>query len=121
MSGIPTTRRAAMLATALVIPAAQDVAAQADPAPMSTLVARAIAGTVGVLSGGVGGTKIRLAAGLAAVFDNGDQLRVLPIVGRGSVLNSRTSCLFEGLLSASCSLTRSLSRSGRDGLQVPAS
>jgi TRAP transporter TAXI family solute receptor len=44
-------------------------------------------GTVGIISGGVNGTYIRIAADLAAVLDDGHDLRVLPILGRGSVQN----------------------------------
>ena len=44
-------------------------------------------GTVGIISGGVNGTYIRIASDLAAVLDKGDQLRILPIVGKGSVQN----------------------------------
>jgi TRAP transporter TAXI family solute receptor len=58
-----------------------------SPAELSTLSARANAGTVGVISGGVDGTYVRIAADLAAVLDSGDDLRVLPIIGRGSVQN----------------------------------
>jgi uncharacterized protein len=48
---------------------------------------RANAGAVGVVSGGVNGTYIRIAADLASVLDNGENLRVLPILGKGSVQN----------------------------------
>ncbi len=44
-------------------------------------------GTVGIVSGGVNGTYIRIAADLAAVLDQGDELRILPILGKGSVQN----------------------------------
>lgn len=82
----------ACLAASAAVPAAAQRAAPAPPAPMSGAlnapsVARANAGTVGVVSGGVQGTYIRIAADLAAMLDDGDQLRVLPIVGRGSVQN----------------------------------
>jgi TRAP-type uncharacterized transport system substrate-binding protein len=50
-------------------------------------LAQANAGTVGVISGGVDGTYIRIAADLAAVLDDGDRLRVLPVVGKGSLQN----------------------------------
>jgi uncharacterized protein len=50
-------------------------------------VAQANAGTVGVISGGVDGTYIRIASDLAAVLDDGDRLRVLPVVGKGSLQN----------------------------------
>lgn len=44
-------------------------------------------GTVGVVSGGVTGTYIQIAADLASVFDDGDSLRILPMAGEGSVQN----------------------------------
>ncbi|WP_338661847.1 TAXI family TRAP transporter solute-binding subunit [Pararoseomonas sp. SCSIO 73927] len=54
---------------------------------LAAMTARANAGTVGIVSGGVDGTYIRIAADLAAVLDDGDRLRVLPMIGRGSVQN----------------------------------
>ncbi|MBK8175435.1 MAG: TAXI family TRAP transporter solute-binding subunit [Rhodospirillales bacterium] len=45
------------------------------------------AGTVAIISGGINGTYIRIASDLAAVLDNGNTLRVLPIIGKGSVQN----------------------------------
>ena len=44
-------------------------------------------GTVGVISGGVDGTYIRIASDLASVLDDGNDMRVLAIRGRGSVQN----------------------------------
>jgi TRAP transporter TAXI family solute receptor len=44
-------------------------------------------GTVGIISGGIDGTYIRVATDLASVLDDGDDLRVLPIMGKGSVQN----------------------------------
>ena len=44
-------------------------------------------GTVGIISGGVDGTYIRIATDLAAVLDGNDGLRVLPVMGKGSVQN----------------------------------
>ena len=55
--------------------------------PTSPAINQANAGTVGVISGGVDGTYIRIATDLAAVLDDGDQLRVLPVVGKGSLQN----------------------------------
>ena len=43
------------------------------------------ANTVSVMSGTIGGTYVQFGADLASVLDDGDKLRVLPIVGRGSV------------------------------------
>ena len=44
-------------------------------------------GTVTIISGGVAGTYIRVASDLANVLDDGDNLRVLPVIGKGSVQN----------------------------------
>lgn len=49
--------------------------------------ARANSGTVGLITGGVEGTYIRIAADLASVLDDGERLRVLPIIGKGSMQN----------------------------------
>jgi TRAP transporter TAXI family solute receptor len=43
------------------------------------------ANTVTVISGTIGGTYVQIAADLASVLDDGNDLRILPIVGRGSV------------------------------------
>lgn len=50
-------------------------------------VAAANAGTVGLISGGVDGTYVRIAADLGTVLDDGDRLRVLTIIGKGSLQN----------------------------------
>jgi TRAP transporter TAXI family solute receptor len=67
------------------------VAAQSDLGrsgeSLAALTARANAGTVGIISGGVDGTYIRIAADLASVLDDGDRMRVLAIIGKGSVRN----------------------------------
>jgi TRAP transporter TAXI family solute receptor len=43
------------------------------------------ANTVTVITGTIGGTYVQIGADLASVLDDGDRLRILPIVGRGSV------------------------------------
>lgn len=50
-------------------------------------VARVNGGRVGIISGGIGGTYIRIATDLASVLDDGDNVRILPIMGKGSVQN----------------------------------
>lgn len=50
-------------------------------------VARANAGAVGIISGGLDGTYTRFAADIAAVLDGVDDLRILPIIGKGSYQN----------------------------------
>jgi len=43
------------------------------------------ANTITVITGTIGGTYVQIGADLASMLDDGDKLRVLPIVGRGSV------------------------------------
>src|SRR4051794_10940346 len=46
------------------------------------------AGIVGMVSGGIGGSYLRVATELADVLDNSeDGLRILPIAGKGSMQN----------------------------------
>jgi uncharacterized protein len=59
---------------------------QAAP-PADNPTARANAGTVGIISGGVDGTYVRIAADLSAVLDDGQNLRVLTVLGKGSLQN----------------------------------
>jgi uncharacterized protein len=85
-----STGRRALAAAALALlaaPARAQAPAEPTPATLSALSRRANAGTVGVISGGVDGTYVRIAADLAAVLDSGEELRVLPVIGRGSVQN----------------------------------
>src|ERR671926_277287 len=58
---------------------------------------RANAGTIGVVSGGVDGTYVRIAADLASVLDDGDNLRVLPMIGKGSVQNVADIIFLKGI------------------------
>src|SRR6476646_5168731 len=44
-------------------------------------------GAIGIISGGIDGTYIRIAADLAAVLEEPDSLRILPVMGKGSVQN----------------------------------
>lgn len=48
---------------------------------------RANQGTIAIVSGGVNGTYVRIASDLAAVLDSGDVLRILPVLGKGSLQN----------------------------------
>ncbi len=61
------------------------------PRPLPAIPdARAVPPTsvLGVISGGLSGTYIRIAADIASVFDaRAPQLRILPIVGKGSLQN----------------------------------
>lgn len=66
----------------------------ADVQAQRELVNRA---TVGVISGGVTGTYVRIAADLADAFDRGYDLRVLPVIGKGSVRNIEDLLLLRGI------------------------
>jgi hypothetical protein len=55
--------------------------------PDAALRERINVGTVGLMSGGVDGTYVRIAADLAAVLDDRESLRVMPILGKGSLQN----------------------------------
>ena len=54
-------------------------------------------GVVGIISGGVTGTYIRIAADLADALDRGYELRILPIVGKGSIRNVEDLVLLRGV------------------------
>jgi TRAP transporter TAXI family solute receptor len=58
---------------------------------------RANSGTVGIISGGVDGTYIRIATDLASVLDDGDKLRVLALVGKGSLQNISDILFLRGI------------------------
>ena len=74
-------------------PGAQ-VASADDAAAQRALVN---GGTVGLISGGVTGTYVRIAADLANALDDGYELRVLPIIGKGSVRNIEDLVLLRGV------------------------
>lgn len=77
-----------LFAVAFIIAAGLCQGGLAQPIqPNDAPVARANAGTVGVISGGIDGTYVRIAADLAAVLDDGQTLRVLPVLGKGSLQN----------------------------------
>src|ERR1700733_8810300 len=87
-----------LLALAVVIAAAFCQGALAQPnLPNDAPVARANAGAVGVVSGGIDGTYVRIAADLAAVLDDADRLRVLPMIGKGSVSNISDILFLRGI------------------------
>ncbi len=53
--------------------------------------------TVGIISGGITGTYVRIAADLADAFDQGYELRVVPVIGKGSVRNIEDLLLLRGI------------------------
>ena len=55
------------------------------------------ANTVTLLTGTIGGTYVQFGADLASVLDDGGKLRVLPIVGRGSVQGAADILFLKGV------------------------
>ena len=55
------------------------------------------ASIVSVVSGGINGTYVRIAAEMANVLDDGGRLRILPIIGRGSAQNIRDLLYVRGI------------------------
>ena len=54
-------------------------------------------GTVGVIAGTLGNSGARLVSELASVLDEGDQLRVVPIIGKGSLRNLGDMLYLKGI------------------------
>jgi TRAP transporter TAXI family solute receptor len=92
-----TLRRRLLLAGAAIGAATPALAQPAPGATANAMTSRANAGTVGVIAGGVDGTYIRIASDLASVLDDGDSLRVLPMLGKGSVQNIADILLLRGV------------------------
>ena len=69
--------------------AAQDVVATPQPGTQAHTkqVEQVNGGTVGIITGSITGTYSRIATDLSAVLDKGNELRILPIIGKGSVQN----------------------------------
>jgi TRAP transporter TAXI family solute receptor len=90
--------RRVMLLSGLAAAAAGGAEAQPAPpgATLNQLIARANVGTVGIIAGGVDGTYIRFAADLANVLDDGE-LRVLAVIGKGSLQNISDIMLLRGI------------------------
>jgi TRAP transporter TAXI family solute receptor len=80
-------------AATLVLIAIANIVAAAGAAPTSqhvpdpVRIAQAQNATVGLLAADAGSTDTRVAADIAAVVDDSDKLRVLPILSHGSVQN----------------------------------
>jgi TRAP transporter TAXI family solute receptor len=89
--------RRGLLAAAATLAALPAVAQQGGVASLNALAARANAGTVGIVAGGIDGTYIRIAADLAAVLDDSERLRVIAMLGRGSVQNIEDIMVLRGV------------------------
>jgi TRAP transporter TAXI family solute receptor len=97
MKDVTMTGRRALLLAAAGLAAGPAAAQQGGVAALNAMAARANAGTVGIVAGGVDGTYIRIAADLAAVLDDSDRLRVIAMLGRGSVQNIADIMVLRGV------------------------
>ncbi len=68
-------------ATGLCCPIVRRASAAPDPTTTAN------ANVLGIISGGLDGTYTRFAADIAAVIDGVDGLRILPLIGKGSLQN----------------------------------
>ena len=96
ISSTASARRGLLLGVAAA-GLARPALAQGTTPTLNSLAIRANAGTVGIISGGADGTYVRIAADLAAVLDDGDSLRVLPILGKGSLQNIADILVLRGV------------------------
>jgi TRAP transporter TAXI family solute receptor len=67
--------------------AAQGPARPPAPPPGPKAPPAPAIGTVGMLAGDVDSTGLRIASDLARVLDNGNDLRIIPMAGKGSIQN----------------------------------
>ncbi|MGG5809648.1 TAXI family TRAP transporter solute-binding subunit [Falsiroseomonas sp. CW058] len=94
MTALP---RRALLAAAATLASLPAAAQQGGVTTLNAMAARANAGTVGIVAGGIDGTYIRIAADLAAVLDDSERLRVIAMLGRGSVQNIADIMVLRGV------------------------
>ena len=71
--------------------------AGATAVPASRLGDASNQNTVGVVSGNINGTYLSIAYDLSAVLDDGDNLRILPIIGKGGGQNIRDVRFLKGV------------------------
>jgi TRAP transporter TAXI family solute receptor len=83
----PTCIISYWLITCFVLLAGSASAQPASPASDAVRIATTLNLTIGLIGGGVGSTDARIAADVAEVLDDSDRLRILPMLGRGSVQN----------------------------------
>ena len=60
-------------------------------------IAQALNTTIGLIAAGPGSTDTRIAADLAQALNDGDKLRVLPMLGEGSVQNIADLIFLKGV------------------------
>ena len=77
----------ALLIAGLSVPIIAASAQPGDSVADAVRRASSLNSTIGLIAGGAGSTDARIAGDIAEVLDDGDKLRVLPMLGEGSVQN----------------------------------
>jgi len=90
--------------------------ASGEDRALADLGERINADTVAIIAGGIGSTELAVAQDLAAVLDDGDNLRVLPVVGAGGARNIRDVRFMKGI-DLAITQTRLLARA-RDSNEI---
>lgn len=90
-------RAAAEASSTATAPARPRPPARRPGAEATTTADRAHANTVSIVAGGTGSTALAAVSDLAAVLDDGDAFRVLPIVGNGGAQTVRDVRLLKGV------------------------
>jgi TRAP transporter TAXI family solute receptor len=78
-------------------PAAGDDDEQQPRTRNNDTIQQANNGVVSIISGGADGTYIRIASDMANLLDETSQLRILPMIGRGSLQNIRDILFLRGV------------------------
>jgi len=82
---------------ALSQPTSSPPASSAASTTLETINARVNANTLAVISGNLNATYISIAYDLSAVLDDGDNLRILPVIGKGGGGNIRDVRFLKGI------------------------
>jgi TRAP-type uncharacterized transport system substrate-binding protein len=85
VSGCNRVARRLCAVAALWLPCPSPGAGAETPPAEPVAIARAANATVGLMGGDAGSTDARIAADIATVLNDADRLRVLPMLGNGSV------------------------------------
>jgi TRAP transporter TAXI family solute receptor len=95
--------RAGLLQTSLVVVGVMLGGFAADAQPVKETIQQGInkdrlnQNTVAIVTGAPSGTYLQVAYDMSAVLDKGDELRVLPVIGKGSVQNLRDVLYLKGV------------------------
>jgi TRAP transporter TAXI family solute receptor len=91
---------AIVIAAALLLPDDADAQKRRRyiaPDPVMSLGERMNSNTISIIAGNVNGTYLTIAYDLAAVLNDGDDLRILPVIGKGGGQNIRDVRFLRGI------------------------